>query len=69
MPILLEDAGLGIKTATLISSLFPLGGVGAILCGALMDRLNARFVIAACYALAAACLFCVGQTAGNGIGR
>jgi MFS family permease len=65
MPILLRDAGLSLKSATLISALFPLGGVGAVLCGALMDRFNANLVIAACYALAAISLFCIGQTAGN----
>jgi AAHS family 4-hydroxybenzoate transporter-like MFS transporter len=65
MPILLRDAGLSLKSATLISALFPLGGVGAVLCGALMDRFNANLVIAACYGLAAISLFCIGQTAGN----
>src|ERR1700745_1427344 len=33
MPILFKDAGLDPKTATLISALFPLGGVGAIFFG------------------------------------
>jgi AAHS family 4-hydroxybenzoate transporter-like MFS transporter len=65
MPILLKDAGLSLKNATLISALFPLGGVGAVLCGALMDRFNANLVIAACYALAAISLFCIGVTAAN----
>lgn len=61
MPILLRDAGLSLKSATLISALFPLGGVGAVLCGALMDRFNANLVIAACYALAAISLFVSGR--------
>ncbi|ANB72983.1 4-hydroxybenzoate transporter [Paraburkholderia phytofirmans OLGA172] len=65
MPILLKDAGLSLKSATLISALFPLGGVGAVLCGALMDRFNANVVVAACYALAAISLFCIGATAGH----
>ncbi|MFM0336976.1 MFS transporter [Paraburkholderia fungorum] len=65
MPILLTDAGLNAKSATLISALFPLGGVGAVVCGALMDRFNANLVIAGCYALAAISLFCIGQTVGN----
>lgn len=65
MPILLRDAGLSLKSATLISALFPLGGVGAVLCGALMDRFNANLVIAACYALAAVSLFCIGATAAH----
>jgi AAHS family 4-hydroxybenzoate transporter-like MFS transporter len=65
MPILLKDAGLSLKSATLISALFPLGGVGAVLCGALMDRFNANLVIAACYALAAIGLLGIGVTARN----
>jgi hypothetical protein len=56
MPILLKDAGLSLKSATLISALFPLGGVGAVPCGALMDRFNANLVIAACHALGVASL-------------
>ncbi|MFM0002988.1 MULTISPECIES: MFS transporter [Paraburkholderia] len=65
MPILLKDAGLSQKSATLISALFPLGGVGAVLCGVLMDRFNANLVIAACYLLAAISLFGIGETAGH----
>lgn len=65
MPILLRDAGLSLKSATLISALFPLGGIGAVLCGALMDRFNANLVIATCYALAAVSLFCIGATAAH----
>src|SRR5664279_4134029 len=42
MPILFRDAGLDPKTSTLIASLFPLGGVGAIAFGWLMDRFNAN---------------------------
>ncbi|MEM5385058.1 MFS transporter [Paraburkholderia phymatum] len=65
MPILLKDAGLTPKSATLISALFPLGGVGAVLCGVLMDRFNANRVIAVCYALTAVSVYFIGQAAGN----
>ena len=65
MPILLKDAGLTPKSATLISALFPLGGVGAVLCGMLMDRFNANRVIAVCYALTAVSVYFIGQAAGN----
>ncbi|BCF91270.1 MULTISPECIES: MFS transporter [Paraburkholderia] len=65
MPILLKDAGLTPKSATLISALFPLGGVGAVLAGVLMDRFNANRVIAVCYALTAVTVYCIGQAAGN----
>ncbi|PTB22385.1 aromatic acid/H+ symport family MFS transporter [Trinickia symbiotica] len=65
MPILLKDAGLNAKTATLISALFPLGGVGAVVCGALMDRFNANRVIAVSYALTAVSVYWIGQAVGN----
>ncbi|MBV8262107.1 MAG: MFS transporter, partial [Paraburkholderia sp.] len=65
MPILLKDAGVAPQRATLISALFPLGGVGAVLCGVLMDRFNANRIIAACYALTAVSVYFIGQAAGN----
>ncbi|MDR8399876.1 MULTISPECIES: MFS transporter [Paraburkholderia] len=65
MPILLKDAGLTPQRATLISALFPLGGVGAVLCGVLMDRFNANRIIAACYALTAVSVYFIGQAVGN----
>jgi AAHS family 4-hydroxybenzoate transporter-like MFS transporter len=65
MPILFRDAGINPRTATLIAALFPLGGVGAILFGWLMDRFNANLVIAAGYALTAVSIYAIGQVAGN----
>jgi AAHS family 4-hydroxybenzoate transporter-like MFS transporter len=65
MPILLKDAGLPLKSATLISALFPLGGVGAVLSGMLMDRFNGNRVIAICYGLTAISVYAIGQAAGN----
>lgn len=65
MPVLLKEAGLQPQRATLISALFPLGGVGAVLCGVLMDRFNANRVIAVCYALTAISVYCIGQAVGN----
>jgi AAHS family 4-hydroxybenzoate transporter-like MFS transporter len=65
MPVLLKDAGLSPQRATLISALFPLGGVGAVLCGVLMDRFNANRIIAACYALTAVSVYFIGQAVGN----
>src|SRR5262245_28750306 len=49
MPILFRDAGLDPRTAALITALFPLGGVGGIVSGWLMDRLNGNTVIAICF--------------------
>ncbi|SEA94044.1 MFS transporter, AAHS family, 4-hydroxybenzoate transporter [Paraburkholderia sartisoli] len=65
MPILLKEAGLSPQRATLISALFPLGGVGAVVCGVLMDRFNANRIIAVCYALTAVSVYCIGQAVGN----
>jgi MFS transporter, AAHS family, 4-hydroxybenzoate transporter len=65
MPILLKEAGLTPRLSTLISALFPLGGIGAVLSGVLMDRFNANKIIAACYALTAVSVYAIGQVVGN----
>jgi AAHS family 4-hydroxybenzoate transporter-like MFS transporter len=65
MPVLFSDAGLDPRTATLISALFPLGGVGAIASGWLMDRFNANLIVAGGYGLTALAIYCIGQAAGN----
>ena len=53
------------QTAALISALFPLGGVGAILFGWLMDRFNANMIIAVGFALTAVAVYAIGQVAGT----
>jgi AAHS family 4-hydroxybenzoate transporter-like MFS transporter len=65
MPILFRDAGLDPRTAALIAALFPLGGVGAILSGWLMDRFNANAIIAAGFVLTAVTVWAIGQVAGS----
>jgi AAHS family 4-hydroxybenzoate transporter-like MFS transporter len=65
MPILLKEAGLTPQRSTLVSALFPLGGVGAVLCGVLMDRFNANKIIAVCYALTAVSVYAIGQVVGD----
>ena len=65
MPILFKEAGLSPQHATLISALFPLGGVGAVLCGVLMDRFNPNWVVAACFALTAISVYGIGRAVGN----
>ncbi|MCP1119414.1 MFS transporter [Robbsia andropogonis] len=65
MPILLREGGVAPAHAALISALFPLGGVGAVLCGYLMDRFNADRIIALCYALTAVSMVAVGQALGH----
>ena len=65
MPVLLKEAGLNPQQATLISTLFPLGGFGAVFCGMLMDRFNPPRVVAVGYALTAASIYCIGQAAAS----
>jgi AAHS family 4-hydroxybenzoate transporter-like MFS transporter len=65
MPILFKDAGLDARSATLAASLFPLGGVGAIFLGWLMDRFNPNRVIALCFALTAVSIYAIGLSAGS----
>jgi AAHS family 4-hydroxybenzoate transporter-like MFS transporter len=49
----------------LVSALFPLGGLFAVLAGWLMDRWNANRVVAVCYLLTAVALYFVGQVVGQ----
>lgn len=65
MPILFRDAGLSPQSAALISALFPLGGVGAILFGWLMDRFNGNLIIAAGFALTSVAIYAIGHAAGT----
>ncbi|MGO4390508.1 MFS transporter [Variovorax sp. M-6] len=65
MPILLKDAGMDPHKAVLVAALFPLGGVGAVFCGWLMDRFNANRIIAIGYALTALSIYLIGQTVGH----
>ena len=53
-PLLTEDV-----------EIVPLGGVGAVLFGWLMDRFNANRIIAVGYGLTALAVFAIGQVAGN----
>lgn len=65
MPVLFNEAGLEARTATLISAVFPLGGVGAIASGWLMDRFEANRVVAAGYVLTALAIYGIGQVTGS----
>lgn len=61
LPTLIKDAGLPISTAASITAMFQIGGtVGAILVGFAMDRTVPTRVIAASYALGAACIIGLG---------
>lgn len=61
LPLLLKDAGFPPHTAALVAALFPLGGIGAVLFGWLMDRYSPNLVIAFGFAATALCVFAIGQ--------
>ena len=65
MPVLFREAGMEPHRATLIAALFPLGGVGAVFFGWLMDRYNANKIIALGYLLTAVSIYLIGQTVGH----
>jgi len=65
MPLLFGDAGIAPRNAALISALFPLGGIGAVFFGWLMDRHNGNWVIATGFVLTAAAVWLIGQVAGQ----
>jgi AAHS family 4-hydroxybenzoate transporter-like MFS transporter len=65
MPLLFKEVGLEPRQATLISALFPLGGVGAVLAGWLMDRFEGDRILAAGFALTSLAVWAIGQVAGQ----
>lgn len=65
MPVLFKEAGLDQRAATLIAALFPLGGVGAILCGWLMARFNGNYLIALGFVGTALFVYLIGRATGQ----
>lgn len=65
MPLLFGDAGLSPHNAALISALFPLGGIGAVFFGWLMDRYNGNKIIATGFVLTSLSVALVGMVAGH----
>ncbi len=52
LPLLIRETGASLREASIITALFPLGGgIGVLIIGALMDRLNANKVVAIGYLL------------------
>nr|CAD6437673.1 MFS transporter [Rhizobium sp. Q54] len=67
LPTLFRDAGFTPKTAALMTSLFPLGGVVGNLCtGVLMDRFDGNKIIATAWLGAATLMVCVGYSLSAG---
>ncbi|MFC3532629.1 MFS transporter [Vogesella facilis] len=65
MPVLFKEGGIDPKVAMQIAALFPLGGIGAVFCGWLMDRFNADRIIAIGFVLTAVSIYAIGQVVGN----
>jgi AAHS family 4-hydroxybenzoate transporter-like MFS transporter len=66
LPTLLKDISMPVRQAALLTALFPLGGgVGTVVSGWLMDRLNPHKIIAAGYTLTAVFFYAVGQGTAN----
>jgi len=61
MPVLFREAGLAPRQATLVAALFPLGGIGAVAFGWLMDRYDGDRIIAAGFALTALAVFAIAR--------
>ena len=65
LPLLLKEAQIAPTTATLIASLFALGGFGALVSGWLMDRYDADGIVAIFYALTALSVAAIGLFLGS----
>ncbi|MFM0057629.1 MFS transporter [Paraburkholderia phytofirmans] len=66
MPTMIHDAGFTLRQASLVSALFPAGGViGALGCGWLMDRFNPWRVVALAYLLLGGAVCAMGQGTAN----
>lgn len=65
MPVLFRDAGLAPATAALVAALFPLGGIGSLFSGVLMDRFDGNRIVAVFFALTGLAFIVIGQIAGQ----
>lgn len=66
LPVLLKDVGIPAGTAIVITALFSLGGLGALLSGWLMDRFSGDLVVGTLYVLTGLGIFAVSNVIGNG---
>jgi AAHS family 4-hydroxybenzoate transporter-like MFS transporter len=63
LPTIMSDAGIPVETAIRLTSLFQIGGIaGAIVLGRLLDRRFSFWILAGCYAWAAAFVYSIGHT-------
>lgn len=68
MPVLFKEAQMPTHLGSLVSGLFALGGLGAIVNGWLMDRLNGNLVIAFCTFITAIAVAFIGPSIQMGLG-
>jgi AAHS family 4-hydroxybenzoate transporter-like MFS transporter len=62
LPTIISDAGIPVRVAILLTSLFQLGGIGgALVLGQVLDRHFSFWVLGACYLWAAACVYLIGE--------
>ena len=62
LPTIISDAGISVETAIRLTSLFQIGGIaGAVLLGLLLDRTFSFWILAGCYAWAAAFVYAIGH--------
>jgi AAHS family 4-hydroxybenzoate transporter-like MFS transporter len=62
LPTIISDAGIPVRTAVLLTSLFQIGGIGgAIALGRLLDRNFSFATLAACYLWAALWVYLIGE--------
>jgi AAHS family 4-hydroxybenzoate transporter-like MFS transporter len=66
LPTIISDAGIPVETAIRLTSLFQIGGIaGAVVLGRLLDRTLSFWILAGCYAWAAAFVYLIGHTGGS----
>ena len=69
LPTIISDAGIPVRTAVLLTSLFQIGGIaGAIALGRVLDRYFSFRILATCYLWAAVCVYLIGE-AGTSVSR
>jgi AAHS family 4-hydroxybenzoate transporter-like MFS transporter len=61
LPLLIRETGASMSQASIITALFPLGGgIGVLILGALMDKINPNKVVAVGWLLTGVFVFLVG---------
>ena len=66
LPTIISDAGIPVETAIRLTSLFQIGGIaGAVMLGRLLDRTFSFWILAGCYAWAAAFVYSIGHASGS----